>query len=108
MSNTEDGLTFPACFATAADVREAIDDAAADDPLMALREMAELLSPYRLDCCAVAEPAAALIHAYDLLTSERRAWCAEAAKRDDLQRFVPDRLEPERRIVIARARGTDE
>jgi hypothetical protein len=83
-----------------------LDDWAADNPLEALRAgYAEHLSEYRLDACATAEPAAALVHAYNLLTPERQAWCAEAARHAGLQRFVPDRLAPERRKAIAIARG---
>lgn len=63
MPNTEDGMTFPASYATAVQVREMIDDAAADDPLWALRTVAEFLSPYRLDACAASEPAPALCYA---------------------------------------------
>jgi hypothetical protein len=66
---------------------ELLDDMAADDPLTALREYPECLSPYRLDACATAEPEAALIHVYDRLTPERQAYCTEAARRNDLRRF---------------------
>ena len=77
---------------------EILDDIAADDPLHALREFPHLIDPYRLDACASAEPAAALVHAYHLLTPERRATCEAAAR--SLHRFIPDRLEPERRVVL--------
>ena len=50
-------------FATTQEVDEFIDDWAADDPLGALRQIPEWLSDYRLDACAVAEPAAALLYA---------------------------------------------
>jgi hypothetical protein len=89
-----------------ASIQEALDwldDFAAEHPLEALRAgYAKHLSPYRLDACAIAEPATALIHAYHLLTPERRAACAEAARAADLRRFIPDRLEPERREVLRR------
>jgi hypothetical protein len=100
-------MTARLAFATCQHALEALDDWSADHPLEALREYAECLSPSRLDACATAEPAAALIHADRLLTPERRAWCAKAAQQSALQRFVPDRLVLERRIVIARARGGD-
>ena len=77
-------------FATHYEAMERLDDWAADNPLEPLREYAEYLSAYRLDACAVAEPAAALIHADHLLTPERRAWCTEEARRDALQR--PSRI----------------
>jgi hypothetical protein len=89
-------------FATDAEWAETVDDLAADDPLWALRRMADCLTPERLDACALAEPAAALVHAYDLLTPERRAWCEAITGK---ARFVPDRLEPERRKLIARREG---
>jgi hypothetical protein len=77
---------------------ELIDEWAAEDPLDALREgLAECLSQYRLDAVAMAEPAAALVYCHDLLTPERRAWCMTAARADDLKRYFPDRLAPERR-----------
>jgi hypothetical protein len=86
-------------YATYQEALEALDDWASDNPLEALREYADYLSPYRLDACATAEPAAALIHAADRLTPERQAWCEAAA--GELTYF-PDRLEPERRKAIAR------
>jgi hypothetical protein len=94
-------------FATLEEALECLDDWAADNPLEALREFAECLSDYRLDACALAEPAAALIYAYDRLMPERQRWCIEAARQADLQRFIPDRLIRERRIAIARARGLE-
>jgi hypothetical protein len=57
---------------------------------------------------ALAEPAAALIYASELLTSERRAWCEREAAKTELHRFVPDRLAPERRLALAIARGRAE
>ena len=86
---------------------EILDNWAADDPLAALREIADLLTPYRLDAAATLEPAAALVHAFDLLSPERRSYCLAAARAADLQRYVPDRLAPERRKAIALARGED-
>jgi hypothetical protein len=86
---------------------EYLEDHATENPLYALREYPHLLSEYRLDACAVAEPAAALLYAYDLLTPERRAWCTEAAREVALSHFVPDRLQPERRLALARARGLE-
>jgi hypothetical protein len=53
----------------------------------------------------MAEPAAALVYCHDLLTPERRAWCMTAARADDLKRYFPDRLAPERRKAIEIARG---
>ena len=88
-------------FATWQEALERLDDWAADHPLEALRDYGEWLSPYRLDVCATAEPAAALVHAYDRLTPERRAACERAGAA--LRHFVPDRLEPERRIVLGLA-----
>jgi hypothetical protein len=87
-------------FITEQEIDEVLDDAAAEDPLLALREFPQWLTPWRLDACAIAEPAAALIHAYDLLTPERRVWCAEAARAVGLTHYVPDRLEPERRRAL--------
>ena len=55
---------------------EILDNWAADNPLPALREIANWLTPYRLNACALAEPAAALVHAFDLLTEEQRPGCA--------------------------------
>jgi hypothetical protein len=82
---------------------ECLDDFAAERPLEALRRgYAKYLSHYRLDACATAEPAAALVHAYDRLSPERRAWCL--TQTGDL-RFVPDHLEPERREAIRRREG---
>jgi hypothetical protein len=89
-------------FVTYEHAMETLDDWAADHPLEALREYAEYLPDYRLDACATAEPAAALVHAFGLLTDERRAWCLEQARGTDLNRFVPDRLEHERRLVLRR------
>jgi hypothetical protein len=88
-------------FATYDEWAEAVDDLAAEDALWALRRMARHLSPYRLDACAVAEPAAALAHASDLLTPERRSWCETVTSK----RFIPDEIAPERREVILRAEG---
>jgi hypothetical protein len=91
-------------FATIAEALETLDDLAADDPLEVFRRgWARYLSAYRLDVCATAEPAAALIHAADLLTPERGAWCE--ARSADITRFIPDYLEPERRAAIARRGG---
>jgi hypothetical protein len=93
---------------TWATVQEALnwlDDFAAEHPLEALREYADYLSEHRLDAGATAEPAAALIHAYHWLTPGRRASCAEAARDADLKRFIPDRLEPERREALRRLEG---
>jgi hypothetical protein len=83
---------------------EALDDWAAEDPLDALRSYPEYLTPYRLDACAIAEPAAAMVHAWHLLTPERQAYCIEAAREVDLHRFIPDRLAPERRKAIEMVR----
>jgi hypothetical protein len=91
-------------FATLDAALEALDNFAADDPLTALREYADCLSEYRLDMCAIAEPAAAMVHAWDLLTPERQVACLEAAQAADLQRFIPDRLAPERRKAIEMVR----
>jgi hypothetical protein len=90
-------------WATYQEAREWLDDWCADHPLEALREYSEYLSPYRLDACATVEPAAALVHAADRLTPERRAWCESAAA--DLRRFVPDRLEVERRAALRLREG---
>jgi hypothetical protein len=93
---------------TWATVQEALDwlgDFAAERPLEALREYAGYLSEYRLDACATAEPAAALIHAYHLLTPERRVLCAAAARSVNLKRFIPDRLAQERREALRRREG---
>jgi hypothetical protein len=79
---------------------EILDNYAADDPLEALRNYAECLSEYRIDMCAIAEPAAAIAHAWDLLTPERQAYCIEAARTVDLNRYIPDRLAPERPKAI--------
>jgi hypothetical protein len=84
---------------------EILDNFAADDPLTALREYADCLTEYRLDMCAIAEPAAALVHAWDLLTTTRQAYCVEAARAADLTRYVPDRIAPERRKAIEMVRG---
>ena len=92
-------------WATVQEALDWLDDFAAENPLTALREYAEYLSDYRLDACATAEPAAALIHAYDLLSPEQRAKCAAAARTADLDRFVPDRLAPERREMLRRLEG---
>jgi hypothetical protein len=83
---------------------EALDNWAAEDPLDALRSYPEYLTPYRLDACAIAEPAAAMVHAWHLLTPERQAYCIEAAREVDLHRFIPDRLAPERRKAIEMVR----
>jgi hypothetical protein len=91
------------------DLDEQIDDLAAENPLWALRRVPQWLSSFRLDACAMAEPAAALMHAEHLLTPERRAWCLSQAP--ELRRYVPDRLEPERRKALglhdAKAAGDD-
>jgi hypothetical protein len=79
---------------------EMLDNWAAEDPLDALRNYAECLSEYRIDMCAIAEPAAAIVHAWDLLTPERQRYCIEAAREIDLKRFIPDRLAPERRKAL--------
>jgi hypothetical protein len=92
-------------FATREEALELLDNFAADDPLTALREYADCLSEYRLDMCAIAEPAAALVHCYNLLTPARQAYCIEAARAADLTRYVPDRLGPERRKAIEMVRG---
>jgi hypothetical protein len=84
---------------------EALDNWGADDPLDALRNYPEYLSDYRLDMCAIAEPAAALVHAWDMLTPSRQAYCIEAARAADLTRYVPDRLALERRKAIELVRG---
>jgi hypothetical protein len=44
-------------------------------------------------------------HAYPRLKPERRAACAEAARDADLKRFIPDRLEQERREALRRLEG---
>jgi hypothetical protein len=49
--------------ATQQEALELIDDWAAEYPLDGLREYLDFLTPYRLDACAVAEPAAAMIYA---------------------------------------------
>ena len=87
-------------FVTYEEAMERLDDWAADHPLEALREFAEYLSDYRLDCCATVEPAAALLYADHLLTPERREACEQAGGIASLHRFVPDRYEPERRQVL--------
>jgi hypothetical protein len=92
-------------WATVQEALDWLDDFAAEHPLEALREYADYLSEYRLDACAAAEPAAALIHAYHRLTPGRSAACAEAARDADLKRFIPDRLEPERREALRRLEG---
>jgi hypothetical protein len=79
-------------WATIEEALEWLDNWVAENPLDSLREYAEHLSPYRLDACATAEPAAALIHAYHLLTPERRVLCAAAASSVDLKRLIADRL----------------
>jgi hypothetical protein len=89
---------------TELEIDEVLDDVAADDPLHALREFPPWLSGHRLDACALAEPAAALLYAFDLLTPERRTWCAAA--RGDLKHFVPDRLELERRRALGLGDGS--
>jgi hypothetical protein len=85
------------CYAS---VLSAIDDFGADYPLEALRSFAAWLKPWRLDACAICEPAAALLYADHLLTPQRRAYCTEAAKAAGLDRFIPDHLERERREAI--------
>ena len=90
---------------TPAEARELLDDIAVDDLLTAIREFPHFLTAYRLGACATAEPAVALLHAYDLLMPERRAACVEAARLAGLERFVPDRLALERSKAIALARG---
>jgi hypothetical protein len=92
-------------WATVQEALDWLDDRAAEHPREALRQYPEYLSAYRLDACATAEPAAALVHAYDLLTPERRAACAAAARDVGLKRFIPDRLELERREALRRLEG---
>jgi hypothetical protein len=92
-------------WATVQEALDWLDDFAAELPLEALREYADYLSEYRFDACATAEPAAALIHAYHLLTPERRVVCAAAARSVDLKRFIPDRLAQERREALRRLEG---
>jgi hypothetical protein len=92
---------------TPGEAREILDNVAADDPLTALREFPDLLDPYRLSACALAEPAAALAYAHDLLTPEQRIACDEAVRERGLLRYVPDRLAAERRRLIAMARGEE-
>jgi hypothetical protein len=87
-----------------AELEETIDDLAADDPLWALRTVPQWLTPYRLDVCAVAEPAAALLYAADRLTPERRVWCEQHAL--NIKRYIPDRLERERRRAIGLGDGS--
>jgi hypothetical protein len=89
-------------FATLQEAIERLDDWAAEHPLDALRQYAEYLSEYRLDACATAEPAAALVHAYDRLTPERRRSCEAITGKI---RYFPDRLEPERREALRQAEG---
>ena len=92
-------------FATVEEALELLDDWAAEDPLDALREgIAEYVIPHRLDAMALAEPEAALVYAYDLLTPERQAWCLAEAAAHNFNRFVPDRLRPERQRALAMAR----
>jgi hypothetical protein len=92
-------------FATLAEALDCLDDFAAEHPLKALRRgYAEHLSDYRLDMCAIAEPAAALVYAHDLLTPERRAWCEARA---GTVRYFPDHLEPERRAALRRLEGRE-
>jgi len=76
------------------------DDWCADHPLEALRHYPNLMTCYRVDACALVEPAAALMYAAHRLTPERRAWCEAAAGE---LRFFPDRLEPERREACRRS-----
>jgi hypothetical protein len=92
-------------WATVQEAPDWLDDFAAEHPLEALREYTDYPSPYRLDVCATAEPAAALIHAYHLLTPERRVLCAAAARSVELKRFIPDRLAQERREALRRLGG---
>jgi hypothetical protein len=98
-----EGPDWCACYAP---VGSWMDDFAADYPLEALLGgWAQWLYPWRLDACAIYEPAAALIHAYHLLTPERRVLCAAAARSVDLKRFIPDRLAQERREALRRLEG---
>ena len=92
-------------WATYQEAMEWVDDFAADYPLEALRHYAEYLSDFRLDCCATAEPAAALIYVHDRLTPARRAACEADPRTGDLKRFYPDRLAKERREMIRRLEG---
>jgi hypothetical protein len=93
-------------WATYEEAQECLDDFAAEHPLEALRRVfAECLTPYRLDAVATAEPAAAQLYAYDWLTPECRAARAAAARDADLKRFIPDRLELERRVALRRREG---
>jgi hypothetical protein len=89
-------------FITIQQLDEAIDKWAAEQPLGALREgMAEYMTAYRLNACAVVEPLAALIYAGDLLTPERQAACFAAAEADgSLRNYVPDARAKERLASI--------
>jgi hypothetical protein len=91
-------------WATRQEAFDAIDDRAADHPLEALRDYAEYLSAYRLDACATAESLAALIHAWDLLTPERREACTEASPLHRTK-YVPNRLAFERLTARLRKEG---
>jgi hypothetical protein len=89
-------------FATRQQFDEAVDDWASDEPLGALREgLAALMTDYRLDACAVAEPLAALIYAGDLISPERARACMAAAEADGtLRSYVPDSRAKERLASI--------
>jgi hypothetical protein len=92
-------------FVTETQFDEIIDDLATDDPLWALRHVADYLSGFRLDACATAEPEAALLYAEDLLTPERRATCEAAAPITRIARYFPDRIGQERLATLQRLRG---
>jgi ParB-like chromosome segregation protein Spo0J len=69
------------------------------------RGWAHWLYPWRVDACAVYEPAAALVYAYDRLTPERHARCMADIGHRDQRRFVPDRLRQERLAIQRRLEG---
>ena len=88
-------------FATRQQALEWLDDYAAEHPLAALREdYAEYCSAHRIDAMALAEPAAALVYAFEHLTPERREWCAREAQVRNMATYVPDRLAKERLIAL--------
>jgi hypothetical protein len=84
---------------------EILDDWATENPLDALLNYGDCLSAFRLNACALAEPAAALAYAYDLLGLEQIARCQAAVISAGMNRFVLDSRAAERRALIARARG---
>ena len=92
-------------WATYQEAMEAVDEFAADNPLEALRHYSQYLNDYRLDACAIVEPAAALVHAHDRLTAERRASCEAAISTLDRKRYFPDRIAAERLALIRRLEG---